>query len=240
MNGRKCRLCQAGQQTSHSLRRHRLDSERSEAESSVHCKLIGRQAAKPDKPIVHRPGFEIINDLMHDNLRKMLTNIFERWAMEQSHGEKSTFSRCGVSLRSNWALRALHISVAFLVQVFAISAQNAGSFSNALPSRIITTDGITYNGPKLLNVAPDGLVIEYLLDSGGTGMAKLKFAKLADLLQKRFGYDPKKALSFETEQSKLMTALVEKEQLEQVQRAEVRLRCPGHRILLQFTQQTPQ
>jgi hypothetical protein len=82
--------------------------------------------------------------------------------------------------------------------------------SNSLPSSIITTDGQIYKNVKLLRVVPDGLLVEYLLDSGWTGVARLKFTKLSKSLQKQFGYDPQKASAYEKDQALAMTELSQK------------------------------
>jgi hypothetical protein len=89
--------------------------------------------------------------------------------------------------------------------------------TNSLPSKIITTDGVTYNAPKLSRIEPDGLVVEFRPDAGGAGLAKLKFAKLPESLQKQFGYDPRKASAYEHEQKLAMSALTQ--QLQQDERA---------------------
>jgi hypothetical protein len=83
---------------------------------------------------------------------------------------------------------------------------------NSLPSKIITTDGKVYKAVRLLKVEPDGLLVEYRPDTGGTGLVKLKFAKLPASLQKQFGYDPLKASTFEHEQAHVMAALSQKMQ----------------------------
>jgi hypothetical protein len=93
---------------------------------------------------------------------------------------------------------------------FAQTNQIAGSSSNSLPSKIITTDGQTYNSAKLLRVLPDGLLVEYPLDSGGTGLARLKFATLPESLQKQFGYDQKKASAYEKAEKLAMAKLSRK------------------------------
>ena len=79
--------------------------------------------------------------------------------------------------------------------------------SNPLPSRVVTIDGQTYNAVKLLRVLPDGLLVQYLPDSGGMGLARLKFAKLSKSLQTQFGYDPAKASMFEQGEKIVMTEL---------------------------------
>ncbi|HMD54776.1 MAG TPA: hypothetical protein VKJ65_09530, partial [Phycisphaerae bacterium] len=55
-----------------------------------------------------------------------------------------------------------------------------------------------------------GLLVEFQPNAGGTGLAKLKFAKLPESLQKQFGYDPRKAADYEHEQKLQMAALTQK------------------------------
>jgi len=76
-----------------------------------------------------------------------------------------------------------------------------------LPSKITTTDGQTYNAVKLLQVLPDGLLVQYLPDSGGIGLARLKFTKLPESFRKQFGYDPGKASAYEEGEKIVMTEL---------------------------------
>jgi hypothetical protein len=94
--------------------------------------------------------------------------------------------------------------------LFAQSNQIPVTFSNSLPSNIITTDGQAYKNVKLLRVLADGLLIEYLPDSSGTGLARLKFTKLSKSLQEQFGYDPQKASAYEKDQALAMTELSHK------------------------------
>jgi hypothetical protein len=82
--------------------------------------------------------------------------------------------------------------------------------TNSLPSKIITTDGVIYNAVKLSRIDPDGLLVEFRPDTGGVGLAKLKFAMLPESLQNEFGYDPKKASAFEHEQKLATFALAQK------------------------------
>jgi hypothetical protein len=98
--------------------------------------------------------------------------------------------------------------------VFAGPAQP----TNSLPSKIITTDGVTYNAPKLTHVEPDGLLVEFQTAAGGTGLAKLKFAKLPETLQKQFGYDPGKAAGYEQQEKLAQQALTQKLQQDDVAR----------------------
>ena len=76
---------------------------------------------------------------------------------------------------------------------------------------IITTDGQIYKHAKLLKVLADGLLVEYSPDSGGTGMARLKFKTLSESLQKQFGYDQKKAAADEKDQALAMAELAKKQ-----------------------------
>jgi hypothetical protein len=115
---------------------------------------------------------------------------------------------------------AITLAVIFLGGSFAFAGLSGTSASqpnpgtaqptNSLPPKIITTDGVTYNAPKLSRIEPDGLLVEFQPDAGGTGLAKLKFAKLPESLQKQFGYDPRKASDFEHEQKLAMLALTQK------------------------------
>lgn len=79
--------------------------------------------------------------------------------------------------------------------------------SNALPSKITTTDGKVYNAVRLLKVEPDGLLIEYQPGAGGLGLTTLKFTKLPESLQEQFGYDPDKAAAFEQAKAEANAAL---------------------------------
>jgi len=79
--------------------------------------------------------------------------------------------------------------------------------SNPLPARIVTTDGQIYNAVKLQCVLPDGLLVQYLPDAGGMGLARLKFTRLSESLQAQFGYDPAKASLYEQDETNVMTEL---------------------------------
>lgn len=113
--------------------------------------------------------------------------------------------------------------LAIILAVISLGSQLAfagpASLTNSLPPKIITTDGITYNAPKLKSVQPDGLLVEYHPDGGGTGLAKLKFAKLPESLQKQFGYDPGKAANYEHQQTLAMQALTQKLQQDEATRS---------------------
>jgi hypothetical protein len=91
--------------------------------------------------------------------------------------------------------------------------------TNSLPSKITTTDGVIYDAPRLSRVEPDGLLVEFQPAVGGTGLAKLKFAKLPESLQKQFGYDPQKSADYEHEQQLAMATLTQRLQQDEKARA---------------------
>jgi hypothetical protein len=68
-------------------------------------------------------------------------------------------------------------------------------------------------------VEPDGLLVEFQPADGGTGLAKLKFAKLPAALQKQFGYDPGKAAGYEQQEKLAQQALTQKLQQDDVTRS---------------------
>jgi hypothetical protein len=127
--------------------------------------------------------------------------------MDTSRGWKQTLRR-----KLAVALAVFFLGGPF---VFAGPAQP----TNSLPSKIITTDGVTYYAPKLTRVEPDGLLIEFQPADGGIGLAKLKFAKLPEALQKQFGYDPGKAAAYEHQQTLAQQALTQKLQQDDVARS---------------------
>jgi S1-C subfamily serine protease len=79
-------------------------------------------------------------------------------------------------------------------------APPAQKFKPVSLAQITTRDGTTYQGVTVQKVDPDGLMVEYRLANGGTGLAKLKFPDLPASLQEKFGYDAEKAAAFEAEQ----------------------------------------
>lgn len=64
---------------------------------------------------------------------------------------------------------------------------------------ITTLDGQRYEATRILRVRHDGLEIEYRPDGGGVGMAKIKFQRLPEDLQARFGFDPQQAATYEAQ-----------------------------------------
>lgn len=65
------------------------------------------------------------------------------------------------------------------------------------PTNLTTIDGKRFSGVLLRRFEPDGIVIDYTLDGGGIGLAKLKFKNLPEDFRKRWGYDAEKAVRFE-------------------------------------------
>jgi len=66
------------------------------------------------------------------------------------------------------------------------------------PGRITTLDGKTYEKATLERVDPDGLLVAFAPVERGLGSAKLKFRNLPAELRERCGYDPDRALDYET------------------------------------------
>ena len=64
--------------------------------------------------------------------------------------------------------------------------------------RVTTLDGKTYEKAILERVDPDGLLVAFAPVEGGSGSAKLKFRNLPAELRERYGYDPARALDYET------------------------------------------
>ena len=74
--------------------------------------------------------------------------------------------------------------------------------SPAAPTEITTQDGKVYRGVTVDRIEADGIVIDYRLEGGGSGIAKVKFVNLPENLQRQYGYDPQKAAAFESEKLK--------------------------------------
>ena len=72
------------------------------------------------------------------------------------------------------------------------------STSPAFLDRITTLDGKTYENATLERVDPDGLLVAFAPVQGGSGSAKLKFRNLPGELREQYGYDPARALDYET------------------------------------------
>jgi hypothetical protein len=112
--------------------------------------------------------------------------------------------------RHSQSLSARKVLPIAVLLLFATAPGFAGlpvGATNALPSKIVTTDGQTYRAVKLQRVLPDGLLVQYQPDSGGMGWARLKFVNLSESLQQQFGYDPKKASTYQEGEKNVMTEL---------------------------------
>jgi hypothetical protein len=72
---------------------------------------------------------------------------------------------------------------------------------------ITTTGGKVYKVATVIRSEPDGILINYKLDGGGIGTAKVKFTSLGESLQREYGFDPLKAAAFEASQARAQVAL---------------------------------
>src|SRR5262245_41524656 len=77
-------------------------------------------------------------------------------------------------------------------------AVSVNSNASGFLDRITTLDGKTYEKTTLERVDPDGLLVTFAPVEGGSGSAKLKFRNLPAELRERYGYDPARALDYET------------------------------------------
>lgn len=81
-------------------------------------------------------------------------------------------------------------------------SQAAGSRARvANMDEIITRDGSIYKKIRIERIDPSGLTVTHALAGGGMGLAKIAFARLPQDLQEKYGYDPKIAAKFESEES---------------------------------------
>ncbi len=97
----------------------------------------------------------------------------------------------------------------------AIGMVSRGVELDSLPASITTLDGKIYAAPKLLRVLPDGLLIQYRMDSGGTGMTKVGFQNLPESIQRQFGFDPNKAAAFREDEARAMATYSQKLQTQE-------------------------
>ena len=75
--------------------------------------------------------------------------------------------------------------------------------TNALPPDVLVTkEGAVYDQYRVVGKDPAGLIIRYVPEGGGLGIEKVPFMVLPDDWQKRYEYDPKKAVQFNQEQQK--------------------------------------
>jgi hypothetical protein len=73
-------------------------------------------------------------------------------------------------------------------------------FSNILLGEDIKTlDGTVYKNADVINTMPDGILVNFAGKNGFNTVKLLKFNDLPVSIQKKYGYDPKKAENFEKE-----------------------------------------
>ena len=73
-------------------------------------------------------------------------------------------------------------------------------FSGVLPGADITAlDGTVYKNAEVLNTMPDGILINFVGKNGFNTVKLLKFNDLPVSIQKKYGYNSKKAANFEKE-----------------------------------------
>ena len=80
-------------------------------------------------------------------------------------------------------MRALLLAVAFLPALTALAED--------LQSR----DGTVYHRAKVVQVDPDGLIVEY-----DKGIAKIDFQKLSPEMQRQFGFNQRKAAAYQAQE----------------------------------------
>ena len=89
--------------------------------------------------------------------------------------------------RLAWTLLLpLLLNTAVAQQSASNAAKSMAAIKNSAPDEIRTLDGTTYKSVRVVKVLPDGIVINYTLNGGGMGMAKIKFENLSDNLRKRY------------------------------------------------------
>src|SRR5258708_1650207 len=66
----------------------------------------------------------------------------------------------------------------------------------ALAENLRSTDGTVYHHPKVVQVDPDGLVVEY-----DKGIAKIDFHRLPPEFRQQFGFSERKATLYRTKET---------------------------------------
>jgi hypothetical protein len=74
--------------------------------------------------------------------------------------------------------------------------------NSASMMEIKTSDGEIYKSVRIIKVEPDGILVNYIPEVGGIGIAKLRFRKLPVELRKLYAYDSEKAAAFEHQQAR--------------------------------------
>jgi hypothetical protein len=67
---------------------------------------------------------------------------------------------------------------------------------------LTTLNGQSFKGAHIEKVEPIGLVISYQIPGGGLGITTVRFQDLPDSIREKYGFDPKKAASFDAAQKK--------------------------------------
>jgi hypothetical protein len=93
-------------------------------------------------------------------------------------------------------MNALRIAILFCIFAIAVSAEE----TNTLPTTI-TVDRVTYENVRWSTVTPAGVSILHR-----TGAATIPLEKLPPELQKRFGYNPKKAADYRAAERRMEVA----------------------------------
>ncbi len=70
---------------------------------------------------------------------------------------------------------------------------------------ITTIDGTVYKNAQVVNTMPDGILISFVGDNDFDTVKLVKFQNLPANIQKKYGYNPKKAKQFEKEHQEWLT-----------------------------------
>ncbi len=126
--------------------------------------------------------------------------------------------------RARGVLLMLAVCTAFGIVPRGVSADPERASvvaTDSLPASIATVDGKLYAAPKILRAMPDGLLIQYRMNSGGTGMTKVGFQNLPESIQRQFGFDPNRAAAFRRDEARAIAAYSQKLQVEEKKHSEV-------------------
>jgi hypothetical protein len=97
------------------------------------------------------------------------------------------------------------IAIVYIGVVFAGQAQTNQSIPNSpagTPGTLTTLNGDTFAGVHIEKVEPIGLVISYQTPGGGLGITTVRFEDLPDAIREKYGFDPKKAATFDAAEKK--------------------------------------
>ena len=85
--------------------------------------------------------------------------------------------------------------IILLLSLFSLSVVLSGA-------DITTLDGTVYKNAEVLNTMPDGILVNYVGGTGFNTVKLLKFNNLPVSIQKKYGYNIKKATKFEKKHQK--------------------------------------